>query len=116
MPYSLGLIEDTLVPGARYKPALGSAAGVLYLAAGDIHVEGDGGAGLGGEMRAAGLERAGRGAALDAKVSSGQVEHARGRGERGLVARAGAERVFDQPQRVGHRNSIRELTRPPERP
>ena len=43
MPYSLRLIEDTLAPGARYKPALGSAAGVLYLAAGDIHVEGDGG-------------------------------------------------------------------------
>jgi hypothetical protein len=43
VPYSLRLIEDTLVPGARYKPALGSAAGVLYLAAGDIHVEGDGG-------------------------------------------------------------------------
>ena len=42
MPYSLRLIEDTLVPGARYKPALGSAAGVLYLAAGDIHVEDDG--------------------------------------------------------------------------
>ena len=42
MPYSLRLIEDTLAPGARYKPALGSAAGVLYLAAGDIHVEGDG--------------------------------------------------------------------------
>jgi hypothetical protein len=43
VPYSLRLIEDTLAPGARYKPALGSAAGVLYLAAGDIHVEGDGG-------------------------------------------------------------------------
>jgi hypothetical protein len=42
VPYSLRLIEDTLVPGARYKPALGSAAGVLYLAAGDIHVEDDG--------------------------------------------------------------------------
>jgi hypothetical protein len=44
VPYSLRLIEDTLAPGARYKPALGSAAGVLYLAAGDIHIEGDGGA------------------------------------------------------------------------
>ncbi len=41
MPYSLRLIEDTLAPGARYKPALGSAAGVLYLAAGDLHVEDD---------------------------------------------------------------------------
>jgi hypothetical protein len=45
VPYSLRLIEDTLAPGARYTPALGSAAGVLYLAAGDIHVEGDGAAG-----------------------------------------------------------------------
>ena len=42
MPYSLRLIDDTLAPGARYQPALGSAAGVLYLAAGDLHVEGDG--------------------------------------------------------------------------
>jgi hypothetical protein len=42
VPYSLRLIEDTLAPGARYKPALGSAAGVLYLAAGDMHVEDDG--------------------------------------------------------------------------
>ena len=41
MPYSLRLIEDTLAPGARYTPALGSAAGVLYLAAGDIRVEGE---------------------------------------------------------------------------
>ena len=40
MPYSLRLIEDTLVPGARYRPALGSAAGVLYLAAGDLNIEG----------------------------------------------------------------------------
>ena len=40
MPYSLRLIEDTLAPGARYRPALASAAGVLYLAAGDLHIEG----------------------------------------------------------------------------
>jgi hypothetical protein len=39
VPYSLRLIEDTLAPGARYRPALGSAAGVLYLAAGDLHIE-----------------------------------------------------------------------------
>ena len=38
MPYSLRLIEDTLAPGARYRPALGSAAGVLYLAAGEMRV------------------------------------------------------------------------------
>ena len=41
MPYSLRLIEDTLAPGARYKPALGSAAGVLYLAGGEMRVEHD---------------------------------------------------------------------------
>jgi hypothetical protein len=41
VPYSLRLIEDTLVPGACYRPALGSTAGVLYLAAGDLHIEGD---------------------------------------------------------------------------
>jgi len=63
---------------------------------------GDGGAGLGGEMRAASLERAGCGAALDVEVSRGQVEHAGGRGERGPVAHAGRERVFDQPKRIGH--------------
>lgn len=40
MPYSLRLIEDTLAPGARYRPALGSSVGVLYLAAGDLRVEG----------------------------------------------------------------------------
>jgi len=40
VPYSLRLIEDTLAPGARYRPALVSAAGVLYLAAGDLHIEG----------------------------------------------------------------------------
>jgi hypothetical protein len=40
VPYSLRLIEDTLAPGARYKPALASAAGVLYLAAGDLRIEG----------------------------------------------------------------------------
>lgn len=39
MPYSLRLIEDTLAPGARYKPALGSTAGVLYLAGGGMRVE-----------------------------------------------------------------------------
>jgi hypothetical protein len=39
VPYSLRLIEDTLAPGARYRPALGSSVGVLYLAAGDLHVE-----------------------------------------------------------------------------
>jgi hypothetical protein len=44
VPYSLRLIEDTLAPGARYAPALGSGLGVLYLAAGDIHVEGEGAA------------------------------------------------------------------------
>ena len=38
MPYSLRLIEDTLAPGARYSPALGSAAGVLYLAGGEMRV------------------------------------------------------------------------------
>jgi len=41
VPYSLRLIEDTLAPGARYKPALGSAAGVLYLAGGEMRVEND---------------------------------------------------------------------------
>jgi quercetin dioxygenase-like cupin family protein len=44
VPYSLRLIEDTLAPGARYTPALGSGLGVLYLAAGDIRVEGEGAA------------------------------------------------------------------------
>lgn len=39
MPYSLRLIEDTLAPGARYQPALGSAAGVLYLAGGEMRVD-----------------------------------------------------------------------------
>lgn len=39
MPYSLRLIEDTLAPGARYSPALGSAAGVLYLAGGEMRVD-----------------------------------------------------------------------------
>jgi len=39
VPYSLRLIEDTLAPGARYKPALGSAAGVLYLAGGEMRVD-----------------------------------------------------------------------------
>jgi len=43
VPYSLRLIEDTLSPGARYSPALGSAAGVLYLAGGEMRVD-DGGA------------------------------------------------------------------------
>jgi quercetin dioxygenase-like cupin family protein len=43
VPYSLRLIEDALAPGARYKPALGSTAGVLYLAAGEMRVE-EGGA------------------------------------------------------------------------
>jgi len=43
VPYSLRLIEDTLAPGARYTPALGSRAGVLYLAAGEMRVE-EGGA------------------------------------------------------------------------
>ena len=42
MPYSLRLIDDVLAPGARYQPALGSAAGVLYLAAGELHIERDG--------------------------------------------------------------------------
>jgi hypothetical protein len=45
VPYSLRLIEDTLAPGARYRPALASAAGVLYLAAGDLHIEGGAAAG-----------------------------------------------------------------------
>ena len=40
MPYSLRLIEDTLAPGARCKPARASATGVLYLAAGDLRIEG----------------------------------------------------------------------------
>ena len=40
MPYSLRLIEDTLAPGARCKPALASAARVLYLAAGDLRIDG----------------------------------------------------------------------------
>ena len=44
MPYSLRLIEDTLAPGARYTPALGSTAGVLYLAGGEMRVEGSGAA------------------------------------------------------------------------
>jgi hypothetical protein len=44
VPYSLRLIEDRLAPGARYTPALGSRAGVLYLASGDLHVAGDGAA------------------------------------------------------------------------
>jgi len=39
VPYSLRLIEDTLAPGARYKPALGSTAGVLYLAGGEMRAE-----------------------------------------------------------------------------
>ena len=42
MPYSLRLIEDTLAPGARYKPALGSTAGVLYLAGGEMRAESGG--------------------------------------------------------------------------
>jgi quercetin dioxygenase-like cupin family protein len=42
VPYSLRLIEDTLAPGARYRPSLGSAAGVLYLAGGEMRVEGGG--------------------------------------------------------------------------
>jgi hypothetical protein len=45
VPYSLRLIEDTLGPGARYEPALASAAGVLYLAAGDLRIEGGAAAG-----------------------------------------------------------------------
>ncbi len=45
MPYSLRLIEDTLAPSARYKPALASTAGVLYLAAGDLRIEGGAGSG-----------------------------------------------------------------------
>ena len=45
MPYSLRLIEDALAPGVRYRPALASAAGVLYLAAGDLHIEGGAAAG-----------------------------------------------------------------------
>jgi len=42
VPYSLRLIEDTLAPGARYKPALGSTAGVLYLAGGEMRAESGG--------------------------------------------------------------------------
>lgn len=66
MPYSLRLIEDRLAPGARYTPALGSRAGVLYLASGDLHVAGDGAA-------AATLERgrARMGAAPAAAVAGG---------------------------------------------
>jgi hypothetical protein len=45
VPYSLRLIEDTLAPGGRYRPALASAAGVLYLAAGDLQIEGGAAAG-----------------------------------------------------------------------
>ena len=41
MPYSLRLIDDALAPGARYQSGHGAAAGVLYLAAGDLHIEGD---------------------------------------------------------------------------
>ena len=42
MPYSLRLIDDALAPDACYRPAPGSATGVLYLAAGDVQFEGDG--------------------------------------------------------------------------
>jgi len=44
VPYSLRLIDDTLTPGAHHRPALGAAAGVLYVATGDLHGEGDGAA------------------------------------------------------------------------
>jgi quercetin dioxygenase-like cupin family protein len=40
VPYALRLVEDTLAPGARYAPPLGSNAGVLYLADGEMRAEG----------------------------------------------------------------------------
>jgi quercetin dioxygenase-like cupin family protein len=40
VPYALRLVEDTLAPGARYAPPLGSTAGVLYLADGEMRAEG----------------------------------------------------------------------------
>jgi quercetin dioxygenase-like cupin family protein len=40
VPYALRLVEDTLAPGVRYAPPLGSAAGVLYLADGEMRAEG----------------------------------------------------------------------------
>jgi len=42
VPYSLRLIDDTLAPGARYRSALRSGAGVLYLAGGELDIESDG--------------------------------------------------------------------------
>jgi hypothetical protein len=36
VPYSLRLVEDTLAPGTRYAPPLGSAAGVFYVAEGGM--------------------------------------------------------------------------------
>ena len=44
MPYALRLVEDTLASGARYAPPLGSTAGVLYLADGEMRAEGAAGA------------------------------------------------------------------------
>src|SRR6266540_1026433 len=67
---------------------------------------------LGRHLRATRGERRRGGGGIDAHLSAREIEHARGRAEGGLVARAGSERVFDEPERIRHGRASNRVSKP----